>query len=134
MAGYTTIVIGGQQVGLRFSIDAIKIAMLKNAVKIVDGVLETPDTVSTARYLHSAYIVNCYVKEIHADLTFEQFYDWADEQSVNGGEELLRLTQVITEANYVKPKEKTKEEQEKEAGKKKENPKKLIGTKLKRSA
>ena len=139
MAGYTTIVIGGQQVGLRFGIAALSIAVKKDAIKIVDGVLETPNTISTARYMQAAYIDNCYVKEIPADIPFEAFVEWAEEQVMVGGEELLRVTQVITDSNFVKPKEKTKEELEKEkkdleSGKKKQSQKKLIGTKLKRSA
>lgn len=139
MAGYTTIEIGGQQVGLRFGVAALRIAAQKNAIKIIDGVLETPDTISTARYMWAAYIDNCYVKEINAEIPFESFVEWAEEQAVGGAAELLRVTKVITDSNFVKPKEKTKEELEKEkrdeeSGKKKENQRKSIGTTLKRSA
>ena len=105
MAGYTTITIGGQQVGLRFGIAAIKIAREKKAIKIVGEVIETQTTVNTAHYLRAAYIDNCYVKEMDAVIPFEKFVEWAEEQEVNGGGEVQRISKVITESNYVKPKE-----------------------------
>jgi len=113
MAGYTEIIIGGQQVGLRFGIAAIKIAREKKAIKIVGEVIETQTTVNTAHYLRAAYIDNCYVKEMDAVIPFEKFVEWAEEQEINGGAELQRITKVISESNYVKPKEEAEDKKDK---------------------
>src|SRR6185312_3098219 len=113
MAGYTEITIGGQQVGLRFGIAAIKSAREKKAIKIVGEVIETQTTVDTAHYLRAAYIDNCYVKEVDAVIPFEKFVEWAEEQEINGGAELQRVTKVISESNYVKPKEEAEDKKDK---------------------
>ena len=118
MVGYTEITIEGQSVGLRFSIDALRIAEKKKAVTIKNGILEAAGTLSTANYLQAAYQVNCLVKEIPEVVTFEQFYNWADAEQWKGDQsELIRVGKVISDSNYVTPKEVVEEKDKKKVKK-----------------
>lgn len=100
--GYTTIVIGGETVGLKYGLPAVR----QITEKLSGGNLITGNTyneVGIAHILYAGYINNCIVKEVEAKHKFEFFYDFIEEIAISG--EVEGVTEAIKcfeESRFVK--------------------------------
>ena len=77
MNGYTTIVIGGKTIGLKFGMYSIR----KFSEKSEKGILydgENLNELGISTLLHSGYLNNCIVKEVEPELSYENFVDFVE--------------------------------------------------------
>jgi hypothetical protein len=114
MNGYTTILINGETVGIKFGYLAIKAFSLaaekKRAVyydKVKDGDGKDVDQLSflgIAKLIQCGYNNNCELKEVEPTLTLEDFNDWV-EGSTGDPERQKQVTEALTvfaQSQYVK--------------------------------
>jgi len=126
MAGYTTITIGGQQVGLRFGLPAIK--RISDKINLLSGTEEiTLNLMSIVHILYAGYVNDCLANDKDPNIEFKVFYDLVEEAAMNDNlGEIKRIIEVFANSKEVKDKEEPKEE--------KKSKSLSTGTKLKRSA
>lgn len=80
---YIEIEINEKPVGLKFGFEQAKkfaIALAENAEAYYD-VNENMTNMGIAKLIHTAYINNCYVKEVKPELTLEYFNDYLEENA-----------------------------------------------------
>jgi hypothetical protein len=126
MAGYTTIEIVGQQVGLRFGLPAIK--RISDKINLLSGTEEiTLNLMSMVHILYAGYVNDCLANDKDPNIEFKVFYDFVEESAMNDKlGEIKRVIEVFANSKEVKDREDTKEE--------KKSKSLSTGTKLKRSA
>ena len=126
MAGYTTITIGGQQVGLRFGLPAIK--RISDKINLLSGTEEiTLNLMSMVHILYAGYVNDCLANDKDPNIEFKVFYDFVEEAAMNDNlGEIKRIIEVFANSKEVKDKNDPKEE--------KKSKSLSTGTKLKRSA
>lgn len=73
--GYISITINEQAVGLRFGMPAIK--RIAEKVRFKEG--EEYTEADFAQFMYAGYLNNCLVKEMEPTLSYEDFYNFAEE-------------------------------------------------------
>ncbi len=131
MAGYTTITVKGQEIGLRFGLRAIKRISLKLKEIIADKTLDEGDQaiLILRDRVYSGYLCDCMYRDVQPTIPVEDFTEYVENAALaKNTEELITVYKVYEESVAALPKVEGADEEKK-------NPipkmKKLIGTKQK---
>jgi hypothetical protein len=117
---YTSIIINGQKVGIKFGMASFRYL----SEKFVDGKAYHNNElteIGISYIVYSGYYNNCIVKEEEPNLSFSDFVDWV-ETSLTDSEKSKEVMDVISlwaSNDFVKKKEVEKEEENTEEPKKK---------------
>ena len=126
MAGYTTITVKGQEIGLRFGLPAIK--RISDKINLLAGTEEiTLNLMSMVHIIYAGYLNDCLASDKKETIPFEDFYALVEDAAIaNDLTEVKRVIEVFAGSKEVK--EVTIE------GKEEKKNQKLTGKKLKASA
>jgi len=101
-SGYTSIVVDGETIGIRFGISAVRMFLerVSSDLSLVSG--ETMNEIGIATLLHCGYINNCLVQDIVPDRKFGFFMSfvesaWIDKTVQKQCED---VTQVYADSKY----------------------------------
>ena len=129
MAGYTTITVKGQEIGLRFGLRAIKRISLKLKEIIADKSLDEGDQaiLILRDRVYSGYLCDCMYRDVQPTIPVEDFTEYVENAALaKNTEELITVYKVYEESVAALPKVEVPEEE-----KKNQKTKKLTGTKQK---
>ena len=132
MAGYTTITVKGQEIGLRFGLRAIKRITLRLKEVLADKSIDQDDKaiLILRDRIYSAYLCDCMYRDTQPIIPVEDFTEYVENAAIEKNtQELMIVYKVWQESMDALPKV-----EEKEAEKKNQIPKKKVnqtGTKLK---
>lgn len=81
MAGYTTITVKGQEIGLRFGLPAIK--RISDKINLLAGMEEiTLNLMSMVHILYAGYLNDCLAKDQTPELAHEDFYTLVEDAAL----------------------------------------------------
>jgi hypothetical protein len=128
--GYCTVHIEGKKIGVKFGLQAL--FMIDEKIKKMNKIPRvgsTFDLLTLAYYAYAGHYVNCLVKDVEEEFSFEQIYDYFEEHKNDEvlAEEIKNMMEVFSKSiSSLTDKNKTEEP----IGEKK-NQKKSSGKKLK---
>ncbi len=133
MAGYTTITVKGQEIGLRFGLRAIKRITLRLQEVINDKLLDEDDkaVLILRDRIYSGYLCDCMYRDVQPLIPVEDFTEYVENAAIEKNtQELITVYKVWQESMDALP----KVEPEDEKKNLKMKTRNQTGTKLKSSA
>src|SRR5665213_2489017 len=106
----TEIDFNGKKIGLKYGLPAIR-SIYEKLDKVSFLAAETYSIVSLVQIVYSGYVNYCLVKELTPEITFEDVFDWVEDNVA--GSEVEKAVNAFNESKYIKKAVEVKEEEKK---------------------
>lgn len=103
-SGYTSIIVDGEKIDLRFGIPAVRMYLEKIATDEVSISNESINEIGVATLIHCGYVNNCMVKDIVPEKTFGFFLEFVEQAWIDDEvkKQLEHVSKVYAESKYTK--------------------------------